>query len=108
MALPENIKQLVIADAIRIIVDLNCLGMVAHYAVGRRIQITAGISDTCPNDAIDYPKLGLDAPKSAQTKGSCFDYGCYIFIDRRYRWCCNILPLGGKVHFARPGLGCLS
>jgi len=106
MASPENIKQLVIADAIRIIVNLDCLSMVTHIVISRSLHLTARISNTCPNHALDYPELGFDAPKSAQPKGSGFDLGWCRFIDGWYFRRFN-LGYGRKVHFTLLSLRCM-
>ena len=97
VAFPENIKQLAIADAIRVIVNLDCLGMVTHLGVGWSVYLTASVSNTCSNHALDNPELGFDAPKSAQTKGRSFDYRWHPFINGRYLRRFNF-GFWGKVH----------
>ena len=84
MALPENIKQLVITDMIRVKVDLDRLGMVSNRAVTWVVRSTPGISDSRPDDALNNPELGFGTPKSAQPEGRSLEQGRYVFIDWWY------------------------
>ena len=84
MALPENIKQLVITDTIRVKVDLDSLGMVSNRVVTRGVLVAASISDSRPDDAFDYPELGFDTPESAQPEGRSLQQGRCVLIDGWY------------------------
>lgn len=84
MTLPENTKQLFVADTIGVKVNLDRLGMVPNRAVSRVVRSTAGISDSRPDDALDNPELGFGTPKSAQPEGRSLEQGRYVFIDGWY------------------------
>jgi len=86
VAFPENIQQAGISDALRVIIHLHRLCMITDTAVVRSVRLTAGISHTCANHALDYPEPGFDSPESAQTEGRSFKIRWHRCIDGWNRW----------------------
>ncbi|SHH64778.1 hypothetical protein SAMN02745124_01290 [Desulfofustis glycolicus DSM 9705] len=84
MALPENIKQFVITDTIRVKVNLDSLGMVSNRAVTWGVRLAPGVSNARPDDALDYPELGFGTPKSAQPERCSLEQERCVLIDGRY------------------------
>ena len=82
VAFPENVKQLSISDALRIIVHLDGLGVITHLSVGRCIHPAAGIAYACTYYPFNDPELGFDSPESAKAKGGCFKNSWRGHIDR--------------------------
>ena len=82
VAFPENVKQLSISDALRVIVHLDGLGVITHLYVGRCIHPAAGIAYACTYYPFNDPELGFDSPESAKAKVGCLKNGRRGRIDR--------------------------
>ena len=72
MAAPEDIQELLVRDPGGIIVNLDCLGMIAEVVIRWVYCGTTRIANAGSNDTIDASKLGIWAPESAQGKGRRF------------------------------------
>ncbi len=72
MAAPKNPQQFLIGDLLRIVVNLDRLGMIADIPVGRILCAAARVTDPRADDAFDSPELGIRSPESAQGKGRTF------------------------------------
>lgn len=72
MTAPEDIQEFLVRDLGRIIINLDCLGMIAEVVIGGVFCGTTRIANAGSNDAIDAAKLGIWTPESAQGKGRRF------------------------------------
>ena len=84
MTFPEDGQKLRIGDALRIIVDLHGLGVIANVAIIGAGGGAAGVAYTGADDAIDQPELGFNTPESAQAEGSGFECIGGRPVDGRY------------------------
>jgi hypothetical protein len=66
---PEGVEKVVIADDLRVEVDLERLGVVAEAVVGGGIERAAGIADPRAPDTFDEPEPGIRSPESTRGKG---------------------------------------
>ena len=69
MAAPEYIQEFLVRDPGRIIINLDCLGMIAEVLICGCFCGTTRIANAGSNDTIDAAKLGIWTPESAQCKG---------------------------------------
>ncbi len=110
MAVPEGIQQSFIGDPGRIVINLNCFGVIPKIVVGRVLSCSPGISNTGTNDTRDTPEPGVRPPESAQCKGCRFGLErCRAINGREYRSGLRIcfghnrdLRLFGRFHFVTP------
>ena len=72
MAAPEYIQEFLVRDPGRIIINLDCLGMITEVVIGGFFCGTTRIANAGSNDTIDAAKLGIWTPESAQGKGCRF------------------------------------
>ena len=101
MAAPEDIQEFLVRDPDRIILNLDCLGMIAEVVICGVFCGTTRIANAGSNDTIDAPKLGIWPPESAQGKGCsfriiwCFEvYWGNSYIEARIAFCqFHIVPL---------------
>ena len=84
VALPENQEQIFVRNAVRVVVDLDSLGMISDTAISWIFLLTAGISDPGPDDTVHTPELGVRSPESAHRKGCGLGIGQNFCIDWRY------------------------
>ena len=87
MAAPEDIQEFLIRDPGRIIINLDCLGMIAEVVIRWVFCGTTRIANAGSNDTIDAPKLGIWPPESAQCKGRSF----------RIMWCFEVYWGNGQI-----------
>jgi hypothetical protein len=80
MAAPEDIQELLVRDPGRIIINLNCLGMIPEVVICGFFCGTTRIADAGSNDTIDASKLGIWTPESAQGKGRRFRIPCRLNV----------------------------
>ena len=101
MAAPKDIQEFLVRDLGRIIINLDCLGMIAEVVICGVLCGTTRIANAGSNDTIDAPKLGIWPPESTQCKGRgfrimwCFEvYGGNSQILARIAFCqFHIVPL---------------
>jgi hypothetical protein len=65
VALPEHVQQLPIGYSLRVVIDLDRLGMVSQVMIGRIFLCSSGIPYACADDAWQTPELGIRSPESA-------------------------------------------
>lgn len=85
---PKQVENTLVRDGLRIVVQLNCLGVIAtvkrqcddfldvkawtcylHVMVRCTFRCSTAVADTCPQNAIGAAKEWIAAPKAAHTKG---------------------------------------
>lgn len=72
MAAPKDIQEFLVRDPGRIIINLDCLGMIAEVVICGVLCGTTRIANAGSNDTIDASKLGIWTPESTQRKGRGF------------------------------------
>lgn len=65
VAIPEYVQQLPVGYFLRVVVDLDRLGMVSQVMIGRIFLCSSGIPYACADDARQTPELGVRSPESA-------------------------------------------
>src|SRR5687768_1459294 len=75
--LEEELQKIAIADVVRVVVDLDGLGMSSVVAIGRVRHIAAGISDACVDDAGQLADQVLHAPEATTGEDGPFKLACH-------------------------------
>ena len=70
MAVPEDIEQFLVGDAIWVVVDLDRLRVVAKAIVSGIVCAASRVADSRPDDTGETPEPGVRAPESAKREGS--------------------------------------
>ena len=97
----RQFEQCLVADDLRIEVDLEALGVVPDAVVTGIGRVTAGIANACPPDSFDDPKLGVRRPESTNGEGRRLQMSWCERVDRRSR-----KRLGGCVAGGEEALHC--
>jgi hypothetical protein len=84
VAVPENGQQVAVGNATGVVIDLNRLGVITDILISGTDRPPAGVADAGPDDPLDGPEPGLDAPESPQAEGGGFDNRRHRFVDERY------------------------
>jgi len=65
VAFPEYIQQFMVCDLIRVVVDLNRLGVIAQVVIGGTFLRSPGVSYTGTDNPFYTPEPGVRPPESA-------------------------------------------
>jgi len=91
VVLPEHAEQLVVRRHLRIVVQIDCLGVVAQTVVARPVLGAPGVADPSPDDAWSTAELGLRKPKSGHPEGGLL--GLHAGLEQGHGWCTKIANL---------------
>src|ERR671915_614103 len=75
--LEENLQKVAIADALRVELDLDGLGVRSMVAIGRVRHIAARVSYTCADYAGQLADQVLHAPEATASKHGTFKLACH-------------------------------
>jgi hypothetical protein len=65
MAFPEYLQQVLVCDLVRVVVDLNGLGVIAQVIIGWAFLRSPGVSYTGTDNSFYNPEPGVRPPESA-------------------------------------------
>ena len=71
VAAPEHGQELAVGDTSRVVVNLDCLGVVTEVLISWVPGGAAGVSHAGADYAIETPEPGVRTPESAKGKGGC-------------------------------------
>ena len=73
----KTLTEILVRDHLRIVVELDRLGVVTQVVVGGVVRGAPGVADPGPYHSVEAAKLGLAAPESAQgERGRLEDAWC--------------------------------
>ena len=88
---PKDVQQLVVGGHLRIVVEVDSLGVIAQAVVWGPVLGAAGIAHPGADDARRTPELTLGKPKSGHPKGGllCLDRG----LEQGHGWSTQVAHL---------------